>query len=142
LQPQPNSSSASYRGRTGLHQLRADRCVCALPFAPPRRVKMATPQKMAAIHKLRYMAAARCYFQTRSRFWEHDPLGGLNFGGTDTIAGRVWNTSSQQPATRSAAEQQVHPPYELWLPHPHGSSGEDVVRDHRCRSSQAVVSSA
>jgi monoamine oxidase len=106
LQPQrPNSSSANYRGRTGLHQLRADRCVCALPFAPLRRVKIATPQKMAAIHKLQYMAAARCYFQTRSRFWEHYPLGGLNLVGTDTMAGRVWNASSQQPATRSAAEQ-------------------------------------
>ena len=45
------------------------------------------------------MAAARCYFQTRTRFWEHDPLGplgGLNLVGTDTMAGRVWNTSSQQ----------------------------------------------
>jgi hypothetical protein len=83
------------------------------------------------------MATARCHLQTRSRFWEHDPLGGLNFVGTDTRADRVWNTSSQQPATRSAAEQQLHPPYELRLPHPHGSSGEDVVRDHWCRSSYA-----
>ena len=49
------------------------------------------------------MAAARCYFQTRSRFWERDPLGplgGLNLVGTDTMAGRVWNTSSQQADPR------------------------------------------
>ena len=54
---------------------------------------------MAAIDKLKYMAAARCYFQTRTRFWQDDPLGplgGLNLVGTDTMAGRVWNTSSQQ----------------------------------------------
>jgi monoamine oxidase len=88
--------------RAGRHEIRADRCVCALPFAPLRRVSIATPfshRKMAAIHRLRYMAAARCYFQTRTRFWEHDPLGplgGLNLVGTDTTAGRVWNTSSQQ----------------------------------------------
>jgi monoamine oxidase len=95
-----------YRDRSGLHEIRADRCVCALPFAPLRRVSIATPfspQKMAAIHKLQYMAVARCYFQTRSRFWERDPLGplgGLNLVGSDTMAGRVWNTSSQQADPR------------------------------------------
>jgi monoamine oxidase len=94
--------TVSFRDRSGRHELRADRCVCALPFAPLRRVSIATPfsgQKMAAIRKLRYMAVARCYFQTRSRFWERDPLGplgGLNLVGTDTMAGRVWNTTSQQ----------------------------------------------
>jgi monoamine oxidase len=89
--------------RTGRrHEIRADRFVCALPFAPLRRVSIATPfshQKMAAIHKLKYMAAARCYFQTRTRFWKQDalgPLGGINLVGTDTMAGRVWSTSSQQ----------------------------------------------
>jgi monoamine oxidase len=92
-----------YIDRTGRrHEIRADRCVCALPFAPLRRVSIATPfsdQKMAAIHQLKYMAAARCYFQTRTRFWKQDPLGplgGLNLVGTDTMAGRVWSTSSQQ----------------------------------------------
>jgi monoamine oxidase len=96
----------SYRDRGRLHELRADRCVCALPFAPLRRVSIATPfsaQKMAAIRRLQYMAVARCYFQTRDRFWERDPLGplgGLNLVGTDTMAGRVWNTSSQQADQR------------------------------------------
>jgi monoamine oxidase len=91
-----------FKDRTGRHELRADRCVCALPFAPLRRVHIAggfSHKKMAAIHQLRYMAAARCYFQTRTRFWEQDPLGrlgGLNLVGTDTMAGRVWNTTSQQ----------------------------------------------
>ena len=54
---------------------------------------------MRAIGKLEYMAAARCYFQTRTHFWKRDPLGplgGLNLVGTDTMAGRVWNTSAQQ----------------------------------------------
>jgi monoamine oxidase len=98
--------TVSFRDRSGRHEIRADRCVCALPFAPLRRVSIATPfspQKMAAIHKLQYMAAARCYFQTRTRFWERDPLGplgGLNLVGTDTMAGRVWNTSSQQTDPR------------------------------------------
>jgi monoamine oxidase len=94
--------TVGFTDRSGRHEVRADRCVCALPFAPLRRVAIATPfsqQKMDAIHKLQYMAAARCYFQTRTRFWRDDPLGplgGLNLVGTDTMAGRVWNTSSQQ----------------------------------------------
>jgi monoamine oxidase len=91
-----------YRDHGRLREICADRCVCALPFAPLRRVTIATPfspLKMAAIRQLQYFPGARCYFQTRSRFWEHDPLGplgGLNLVGTDTMAGRIWNTSSQQ----------------------------------------------
>jgi monoamine oxidase len=83
-------------------QLRADHCVCALPFSTLRKVVIATPfpdDKMQAIASLRYMPAARCHFQTRTRFWGSDqlgPLGGLYLVGTDTFAGRIWNTSSQQ----------------------------------------------
>jgi monoamine oxidase len=99
--------TVAFRDRSGRrHEIRADRCVCALPFAPLRRVHIATPfspPKMEAIRRLQYLALARCYFQTRSRFWERDrlgPLGGLNLVGTDTMAGRVWNTSSQQEHPR------------------------------------------
>lgn len=83
-------------------QVRADRCVCALPFSALRKVAIATPfadDKMRGIESLRYMPAARCHFQTRTRFWTSDPigaLGGLNLVGTDGFAGRIWNTSSQQ----------------------------------------------
>jgi monoamine oxidase len=92
-----------FRDRAGRHELCADRCVCALPFAPLRRVHLDAGfsyDKLAAIHGLAYMPAARCYFQTGTRFWQQDPLGrlgGLELVGTDTMAGRVWNTSSQQP---------------------------------------------
>jgi monoamine oxidase len=84
------------------NEIRADRCVCALPFSTLRKVEISTPfaaDKMSAIESLRYMPVARCAFQTRTRFWETDPLGplgGLNLVGSDTFAGRIWNTSSQQ----------------------------------------------
>jgi monoamine oxidase len=84
------------------NQVRADRCVCALPFSTLRKVTIApafADDKMHAIESLRYMAAARSHFQTRTRFWTSDPLGslgGLNLVGTDGFAGRIWNTSSQQ----------------------------------------------
>jgi monoamine oxidase len=83
-------------------QVRADRCVCALPFSTLRKVVIATPfadDKMRAIASLRYMPVARCHFQTGTRFWTSDPLGPLGslyLVGTDTFAGRIWNTSSQQ----------------------------------------------
>jgi len=86
------------------NQLRASHCVCALPFSTLRKVVIATPfadDKMAAIQNLKYMAVARCYFQTKSRFWQEDPLGrlgGLNIVGTDTFAGRIWDMSAHQPA--------------------------------------------
>lgn len=87
----------------GRQEVTADRCVCALPFAPLRRVQLDadfSQEKMDAIQSLEYMPAARCYFQTKTQFWQDDPLGslgGIDLVGTDTMAGRIWNTSSQQP---------------------------------------------
>ena len=95
--------TVSYEDRHGhRHELRADRMIVAMPFAPLRRVNIATPfsaNKMAAIEKLKYYPAARVYFQTRKPFWRSDPLGrlgGLQIVGTDTFAGRIWDTTSQQ----------------------------------------------
>lgn len=65
------------RHRHRLHQLRADRCVCALPFSPLRRVALRgtlSDRKMDAIERLKYMAAALSYFQTRTPFWQQDPM--------------------------------------------------------------------
>jgi monoamine oxidase len=85
------------------HELRGDYCVCALPFSALRKVEIATPfsdEKMEAIAALRYFPVARVVFQTRTRFWRSDAsgsLGGWALAGGDTYAGRIWNTSSQQP---------------------------------------------
>lgn len=91
------------RDATGHHQLRADHCVCTLPF-PLLREIVVTPAfsdtKMAAIAKYQLTPSARTYFQTKTQFWKNDPLGrlgGLKLAGTDTSAERVWNTSALQP---------------------------------------------
>jgi monoamine oxidase len=103
LEQNANGVAVTYVDKRGRQsQVRADRCVCALPFSTLRKVVIATPftaDKMRAIETLRYMPVARCCFQTRTRFWAADPLGplgGLSLVGSDTFAGRIWNTSSQQ----------------------------------------------
>jgi monoamine oxidase len=96
--------TVTFRDRHGRqHQADADWCICALPFPVLRRLEI-TPAfsetKMAAIRQYQLMPAARQYFQTRTQFWRDDPigrLGGLNMVGTDTVVGRLWNTSVLQP---------------------------------------------
>ena len=101
--PDDAGVAVGFRDRSGLHEIRADRVICALPFGPLRRVALGrsfSPAKRDAIRLLEYMPAARFYAQTRTRFWADDPLGplgGLRLVATDTMLGRIWNTSSQQP---------------------------------------------
>ncbi|MFE6946664.1 flavin monoamine oxidase family protein [Streptomyces chartreusis] len=101
-----SSVTIGYRNGASLHQLSADRVVCALPFAPLRRIIFGSTfsqPKMDSIRRLKYMPAARYYIQTQSRFWADDrlgPLGGLNLVATDSMLGRIWNTSSQQQDPR------------------------------------------
>jgi monoamine oxidase len=94
----------TFRDRDGTHQIEADHCVAAIPLSVFRKIILepafADSEKMAAIDTMKYMAAARCYFQTKTRFWQNDPLGrltGLKLIGTDTAAERVWNMSTLQP---------------------------------------------
>lgn len=103
LEQSAGEVKVTYLDRHGRqNELRADRCVCALPFSTLRKIVIATSfaaDKMRAIASLRYMPVARCCFQTRTRFWTADPLGplgGLSLVGSDSFAGRIWNTSSQQ----------------------------------------------
>jgi monoamine oxidase len=102
-----NGVLVTYRDRFGAHhQLRADHCVCTLPFPVLRRVEITpafSPNKMAAIEQYQLLPIARQYFQTRTQFWRDDRngrLGGLNMVGTDTVVERVWNTSLLQPDPR------------------------------------------
>lgn len=95
--------TVTVRDAVGLHEIKPDHCVCALPFPPLRRIEI-TPafsaEKMAAIEQYGLFGLARVSMQTKTRFWRNDPLGvlgGLNMVGTDTAADRIWNTSVLQP---------------------------------------------
>lgn len=95
--------TVTVRNGTEQHEIRADHCVCALPFPLLRQVDIQpafSRQKMEAIAQYGLLGLARVSMQTRTRFWRNDPLGplgGLNMVGTDTAADRIWNTSSLQP---------------------------------------------
>jgi monoamine oxidase len=95
--------TVTVRHRSRQHEVRADHCICTLPFPVLRDVEI-TPGfsdlKMKAIEGYGLAAISRLYFQTRTRFWRDDPLGslgGLNMVGTDTPVERIWNTSQHQP---------------------------------------------
>jgi monoamine oxidase len=95
--------AVTVRDASGRHQIKADHCVCALPFPLLRQIEI-TPafssEKMEAIHHYGLVDCVRVSLQTRTRFWRKDPLGalgGLNLIGTDTLAERIWNTSALQP---------------------------------------------
>lgn len=95
--------TVTVRDQTCQHEVRADHCICALPFPLLRQVEIApafSELKMQAIERYGLGSISRIYFQTRTRFWRNDSLGtlgGLNMIGTDTSAERIWNTSQLQP---------------------------------------------
>ncbi len=99
--------------RTGQGAVRveADRAVCALPFSTLRRIDAApmwSPDKARAIRELAYMPVCRTNFQTRTRFWKREGLGGLAMVRTDLPVERVWDLSCVQPGQRGMLVSYVH----------------------------------
>jgi len=92
-----------YRDATGRRrEFQADYGVCAIPFPVLRRMELTGlgELKRRAIERYQMADASKVFFQTRTRFWRHDPggpLGGLNLVGTDTAAERIWDISPGQP---------------------------------------------
>lgn len=72
--------TVTVRNGAGQHEIRADHCVCALPFPLLRQVDIQpafSRQKMDAIAQYGLFGLARVSMQTRTRFWRNDPLGPL-----------------------------------------------------------------
>ncbi len=78
---------------------KADHLVCAIPFTLLRDVELSPAfpdDKMQAIDELFMMAASRGFYQTATRFWEEEGIGGLKIAKTDTVAERLWDISHFQ----------------------------------------------
>jgi monoamine oxidase len=64
-----------YKTEAGRFSIRADYCVCALPFPCLRTIELGRPfshAKMRAIRQLNYPASTKILFQVRNRFWEQE----------------------------------------------------------------------
>ena len=80
-------------------ELTASRCICALPFTILRDIEI-TPalaeDKTRCINELFMMGSSRGFFQTKTRFWKDEGIGGLKIAKTDTAAERLWDLSIGQ----------------------------------------------
>lgn len=80
----------------------ADYVVCAIPLKPLRNIEVspALPaDKKKAVDEVYVMEVSRGYFQTKSRFWQKDPLGaigGIKIAKTDIVVERAWDLSNVQ----------------------------------------------
>jgi len=72
-----------FKTESGRFSLRADHCVCAIPFPCLRTVEASfSHAKMRAIRQLNYHASTKVLFQVRHRFWEQED--GITGGATVT----------------------------------------------------------
>lgn len=76
-----------------------DHCVCALPYTILRNIPVSpafSEQKTKCINELFMMNSSRGFYQTRSRFWQEEDIGGVKIAKTDTKAERLWDISNVQ----------------------------------------------
>lgn len=79
--------------------VRADLCVCAIPFTMLRKIAITpafSPAKAKVVNTLSMMPVSRCYLQTKSRFWNQKGIGGLKVARTDTYVERLWDMTKVQ----------------------------------------------
>lgn len=80
----------------------ADYLVCAIPLKPLRNVGISpalAADKKKAIDEVYVMEVSRGYFQTKTRFWQSDPLGpigGIKIVKTDIVVERAWDLTNVQ----------------------------------------------
>ncbi len=77
----------------------ADYLVCAIPFSMLRDVHISpsfSDEKSQAVRTMRMMPVSRCAFQTKSRFWHEQKLGGLKIVRSTTELERIFDLSHVQ----------------------------------------------
>lgn len=94
-----DSVTVEFMNNGTLETLSANHLVCAIPFTTLRKVEISPAfpaDKMQTINELFYMNSSRANFQTKSRFWQNEGIGGLKIVKTDGLAERLWDQSNVQ----------------------------------------------
>lgn len=76
-----------------------DHLICAIPFTILRDIPVSpafSTEKTRAIDEMFMMGSSRGFFQTRTRFWQAEGIGGLKIAKTDSQAERIWDLSNCQ----------------------------------------------
>lgn len=97
-----NDVTVYFDNKGTIESLTAEYLVCALPFTTLRKIEISPPlpeDKTKVINELYMMTSSRGFFQTKTRFWKAQDLGGVKLVKTDTPAERIWDLSNVQPGT-------------------------------------------
>lgn len=78
IEQDQHSVTVHYETTAGKFSVSGDYAICALPFPVMREIETKpafSREKQRAIRELHYNQSAKILFQTRTRFWEKEPLG-------------------------------------------------------------------
>ncbi|MGH9139820.1 MAG: flavin monoamine oxidase family protein [Vicinamibacterales bacterium] len=99
------SVQVTVKDGSGLHQLAADRLVCAVPYTTLRDVEISpafSPLKQRAIQEALSTSVTRTFMQCRTRFWTKDGLSGG--AATDLPVTSLGHVTGDQPGPRAILE--------------------------------------
>ena len=101
----PASVRVSVKDLSGVHEMAADRVVCAIPFTTLRDVEITPPLsalKHRAIAEALSTDVTRTFLQCRTRFWTASGLSGG--AATDLPVASISHVTSDQPGPRGILE--------------------------------------
>ncbi|HWP44428.1 MAG TPA: NAD(P)/FAD-dependent oxidoreductase [Blastocatellia bacterium] len=93
--------SVTYSRNGVIDTIRADRCICTLPFPVLKEIEVSPPfsaGKQRAIDELKLTPVTRTFLQFRTRVWEQDQLDG--YGITDLSIQNTYSPTLTQPGRR------------------------------------------
>ena len=99
------SVRVSVKDGSGVHEVEADRLICAVPFTTLRDVIVTpafSPLKQQAIAEALSTSVTRTFLQSRTRFWNADGLSGDAL--TDLPIAWLSHVTSEQPGPRGIIE--------------------------------------
>jgi monoamine oxidase len=97
IRQEPQRIEVIVETSTGRHQIAADVVICTIPFSLLANIEIApalSPAKQSILALMRYTAATKVAFKTRTRPWEREGLSG--FAQLDTMA-EIWSPRGNDP---------------------------------------------